>query len=691
MQKLNILPLLALFLVSSALYAQKEGNIWHFGKGYALDFNSGTPVASTVSSMWTVEGCASICDANGNLLFYTNGGGRDPITSGQPSGKIWNRNHEVMYDMGNAEGGGNSAIQSAVIIPKPEEPDHYYVFTMEEFEFDEGGAVLGQPQGRGLSYFEVDMALNGGLGGVVSYTPMYYVPSIEGLCAVRHTNGSDYWIIINGAPTRLVVFPVNASGVGAPEVYGSNNQVPFYIKGSPDGKWVMTPGKLFPFDATTGIISEPVQVSQEALYAEFSPNSKRLFSVSNDEVVYYYDLTSPNIESSVTIINQIETDEYFAGQMQLASDGNIYFTQISTNDSVFISVIQCPNLNPVVEEKIFSYGNLEGSYFIGLPNFDNAIFRNNQDALLPISLGSNQVLCAGQSATLYTDVDDATFNWSNGAQTPIIQITTPGTYTVTATNIVGCAAGVDSIVVTASDLVLETGADEVICVGEVLPLSANTNGTVTWLPANQVSNATIANPNFTGNTDTQLIVTSVLDGCTLTDTVNIEVAALPTASVAPSDTTINSGAELNLTATPNIGTYAWAPTVGLSCIDCPNPIATPTETTTYTVTITNESGCTATASVTITVTPPICNPLIPNAFTPDNDGINDTFKPLGPQLENFNVHIYNRWGQKIYDSNQPWDGRVAGADAPVDVYIYKMDVLICGEQKTSQGEIILIR
>ncbi len=157
MKQITLLATLAGCLCVLTAQAQKEGNVWHFGQGAALDFNSGTATISTPSSIWTFEGSASIADANGNLLFYSNGGGRDPILSGQESGKIWNRNHEVMYDMGNTEGGGFSSAQSAVIVPKPGVPNHYLLFTMEEVEFDVGGSVPGQPLGRGLSYFENDM------------------------------------------------------------------------------------------------------------------------------------------------------------------------------------------------------------------------------------------------------------------------------------------------------------------------------------------------------------------------------------------------------------------------------------------------------------------------------------------------------------------------------------------------------
>ncbi len=249
-------------LAWSSIFAQKEGNVWHFGVGAAMDFSSGTPQAVSPSSMWTVEGSAAISDVNGNLLFYTNGGGRDPITSGQSSGKIWNKQHNVLYDMGFTEGGGFSSAQSSVIVPRPGVSGNYYLFTMEEVEFPVGGDVPGQPFGRGLSYFEIDMALNAGLGGVVNYEGLAYVPTYEGLCAVRHANGSDYWIIVHrGDNLGLADFPVTGLGVGTPVLFDAGTTTGGVIKASPDGKWLSCLSdsgfqSLSKFDNANGTISD---------------------------------------------------------------------------------------------------------------------------------------------------------------------------------------------------------------------------------------------------------------------------------------------------------------------------------------------------------------------------------------------------------------------------------------------------
>ena len=111
---------------------QRQGNIWYFGENAGLDFNSGSPVVLTDGALSTTEGCATISDAEGKLLFYTDG-----IS-------IWNKNHQVMSN-GSGLYGDPSSTQSGVIIPAPGKDNMYYVFTISA-----GG------EGEGFCYSIVD-------------------------------------------------------------------------------------------------------------------------------------------------------------------------------------------------------------------------------------------------------------------------------------------------------------------------------------------------------------------------------------------------------------------------------------------------------------------------------------------------------------------------------------------------------
>jgi gliding motility-associated-like protein len=237
---------------------------------------------------------------------------------------------------------------------------------------------------------------------------------------------------------------------------------------------------------------------------------------------------------------------------------------------------------------------------------------------------------------------------------------------------------------------LEAGSDQSLCAGSTVLLEGSGNGTLSWSPAAAVSNPGIATPFFIGDSSTVLVLTASLDGCSAQDSFEISVLPVPVLSVVPTDSTILAGSSVQLIGT-GTGTITWTPTDGLSCTDCLDPVATPTETTVYTMVVTNAAGCSASASVTVTVTPPDCTPDFPNAFTPNGDAANDQFKPIGDAIESFDLSVYNRWGQKVYKGNSPWDGRLNDLDAPSDVYIYTVDVKICGSVLSRRGDVTLLR
>ena len=111
------LLLLCLLIISGQLsLAQKENNIWYFGVNAGLDFNSGSPQALYDGRLISAEGSASICDENGNLLFYSNGE------------TVWNSNHEVMENGYNLDG-LTAVTHPAAILKMPGSENLYYIFS----------------------------------------------------------------------------------------------------------------------------------------------------------------------------------------------------------------------------------------------------------------------------------------------------------------------------------------------------------------------------------------------------------------------------------------------------------------------------------------------------------------------------------------------------------------------------------
>ncbi|MBI3233141.1 MAG: T9SS type A sorting domain-containing protein [Bacteroidetes bacterium] len=152
----------------------KRANIWYFGNKAGLDFSTNPPTALTNSSMNTYEGCASICDTSGNLLFYTNGE------------KVWNKSHQLMLN-GSGLMGSWDATQSSIIIPWPERDSLFYIFTTD--------AVGGQ---NGFQWHLVNMNLDSGRGAVVSKNNLIVTPVCEKLAATLHANGRDIWVVVHG-------------------------------------------------------------------------------------------------------------------------------------------------------------------------------------------------------------------------------------------------------------------------------------------------------------------------------------------------------------------------------------------------------------------------------------------------------------------------------------------------------------
>ena len=126
---LHHLPFLLLLFSLFSSYGQKEAAIWYFGENAGLDFRSGVPVALEDGALSTLEGCATIFDTEGNLLFYTDGS------------TVWNRNHLVMPN-GTQLLGNATSTQSAIIVPKPNDSDIFYVFTEDMKEISMGSITL---------------------------------------------------------------------------------------------------------------------------------------------------------------------------------------------------------------------------------------------------------------------------------------------------------------------------------------------------------------------------------------------------------------------------------------------------------------------------------------------------------------------------------------------------------------------
>ncbi len=261
----------------------------------------------------------------------------------------------------------------------------------------------------------------------------------------------------------------------------------------------------------------------------------------------------------------------------------------------------------------------------------------------------------------------------------------------------------DSVQLTVDNIGLpvtvSAGADVTICEGEKTQLHGTTNGSVyAWVPANTITDPSVTDP-FVSPLSTVTYILNASNGtCSGSDSVIVFVQPGPK-PFAGNDTTalVNEPVRLMAVDLNNSGavSYSWSPATGLDNVAVSNPVAILSADITYTVTLTSAAGCTATDDIHIKVAkgPEI---YVPNAFTPNGDGLNDVFKANPVGLSRFVImQVYNRWGQLVFSTTDPkqgWNGYFKGALQPADVYIWTATGLLSnGRTIKKTGTVALLR
>lgn len=166
---------------------------------------------------------------------------------------------------------------------------------------------------------------------------------------------------------------------------------------------------------------------------------------------------------------------------------------------------------------------------------------------------------------------------------------------------------------------------------------------------------------------------------------------------AGADVTISLGESTTFNPTisaANVAAVNWLPDFALSCSNCQQPVASPTLTTRYSIIVTDGAGCIVSDSLLVTVTAPEL--LIPTAFSPNGDGMNDKFRVMNRDLVKFRLQVYNRWGEKVFETSDftsGWDGTFKGVEQEMGVYVWICDYMLQGQTKSTvaRGNVTLFR
>jgi gliding motility-associated-like protein len=521
----------------------------------------------------------------------------------------------------------------------------------------------------------------------------------------------------------LGVYSVTPAGVSFSSVYTALGPptigYPACIKASPNGGLVMasfggnfqlSPGDLYllDFDNATGQFSSPrplPAIGKSILSFEFSPNSRYLFvsdidlTTAEGEIVQYNVEVADFVATGNSLGNPVNAPFGSCQGLQLAPDGKIYYKGSSSGLNA-LSRINCPNTsNPSIEYTVFSYEN----DFQSLPNFSASLFENYNDTY--VSLGADTVyLCeVGGSITLNAQNPGAGFLWSNGSTQQSIVVNTPGTYSVTVNGT--CGTGADTVYVRDCNFSIGNSPIDLCNITEVAFSFSGSRSfnALSWDfgdPASGASNVSdVVNPQHVFSQSGSFTVTAVVEFSCGIDTVQTIVNLEDTTdflSVEDAFLSIVLGDSAQLIA---IGgqNYSWTPTDGLSCSNCASPLASPSQSTTYIVTGTNLSGCVQTDTIRVELDIRCNTPFIPTIFSPNAKGpqANESFCVLSDCVEQFKLSIFNRWGEKVFESediSQCWDGTYKGSEAAKGSYAFNLYIKRADETIVSKsGTITLVR
>lgn len=440
--KTRIILYLTVFLSMSCL-AQLEMSRWYFGKLAGLDFNQGCPDPLTNGSLDTIEATSIMSDSEGNLLFYAD------------AEQVYNRNHDIMEN-GHSILGHESSSSGALIVPFPDDPYKYYLFTADAVQF-----YLLLDQGIGFNYSVIDMSLNGGLGAVTIKNANLIEESSEKLTGVSIDD--QYWVITHTG-SDFYAYRITDGGIQAPVVSSFDpiisdfNNFRGVMKVSPNGKKLaiahvfvepslMGQIWLYNFDSSSGQLTNPQLLGDEFVYygVDFSPNSEVLYvsakeitdfgENTGDASILQYNLNASNIRNSKFIVDTYSSSALvnLAGGLQVAIDNKLY--QTAGGDR--LSVIKRPNrLGNLCDYEFrrVSLGSRNTS--LGLPNalqsyyddiieYDFLCYEDMSQFQLRTSRGVNSVNWN------FGDPDSGILNVSSEMQ-PVHIFSNPGSYIVSA-------------------------------------------------------------------------------------------------------------------------------------------------------------------------------------------------------------------------------------------------------------------
>lgn len=712
------------------IYGQKQGNIWFFGEGAGLDFNGSAPTPISGGQIYGNpqgpmdhlynEGCATISDSSGNLLFYSNGE------------KVWNRNHQIMPN-GDGLYGHYSATHAAYIVPKPLSDSLFYLFTLDGMQ---------RNLQYGLRYSIINMCLDGGLGDVIpgkKNIPLLQ-PASEKIVAIYHTNGKDIWIVSHEFFTDaffaflltetgitdtvisntgsvhiglLNYFNGTGAGIGQIKATSDGNKIALVFSNAPSPV-----GELFDFNNVTGIISNAISLDVDGAVfgVEFSPDNSKLYITSLLGGLHQFDITAGGGTSFAINASKIQIDQAGCSErgLQLAPDGKIYMKRCIP-DNHYLSVVNNPNatgnlcdyVNSAIDFDTvqtgipptfiqgYQYNNETYDCDTVCDEFNNSISLDFEIDSVTCNNSNNGVIKSVVASNyppleyFWSDENDNVFSHDS-----IVSNMAPGTYFLKVVDQNNCVMRDTIILSNPNPLNFDLGPDDTICNTLFQSIDAGNYTKYIWSTGDTTR---VINIQLSGNYS---VTVTDSNGCLSVDSVNIFIKNDTASVYLGEDTTINQHASIQLNSHINgvlnyPGEYTWYPSHLLNCEKCPDPTATLSESGPIILNYSRDGICFNSDTLYIEVMKEYCYLYMPNGFSPNNDGINDYYKPVYKCVDNWTFQIFDRWGELVFESTKVgeyWDGLYNNQELNPGVFVYLIKAtFINGNVVTKSGSVTMLK
>lgn len=319
----------------------------------------------------------------------------------------------------------------------------------------------------------------------------------------------------------------------------------------------------------------------------------------------------------------------------------------------------------------------------GCVSRDSVIVTVNQAPI--VNLGADTSICSGDSKTLDAGVGFSEYAWSTGASSQQISATTASTYWVKVTDVNGCKASDSMSILSVYPLpAVSLAKDSFLCSGTSLLLNAGA-GASSYLWQNGTSNQTL-NVSTIGK---YLVKVTSVNNCVASDSTEIKFINPSPSNFIIADSSICKSAAITLSPLKSFSSYLWSTGATNNNIMITNAGS-------YWLEVTDSYGCKGKDFTVVTTKDCLNRIFFPNAFTPNGDASNDSFKPATTGiLSKYFTAVYNRYGQIVFSTHDPakgWDGRIAGAQQNTSTYTWYSNYQFLNELPAFQkGTVTLIR